>query len=174
MILARKNVALLNLLAKNDKNLLMETVTLTNKIKTCHRQWHSMLSIVMLCRYAEFSIFIVIMMRVIVPSVIMLSVIWPKSLCWGRFDEQKFTLAANHRYLRKVDCSSFVLSHATSACSSKRFLQRPLTVLTGQTRQAVRAINQYIFNVMSMARTFGVTKFTIIFAVILVTLCCAA
>jgi hypothetical protein len=36
---------------------------------------------------------------------------------------------------------------ATSAYSSKGFLHRPLTV---PTRQAVRAINQSIFNMMSM------------------------
>ncbi len=55
-----------------------------------------------------------------------------------------------HRYLRKVDCSSFVLCWLLPLALPKVFLQQPLTVLTGQTRQAVYAIKQSIFNMMSM------------------------
>jgi hypothetical protein len=36
---------------------------------------------------------------------------------------------------------------ATSTCSSKVFLQQPLTVQTRQTRQVVRAIKQSIFKI---------------------------
>ncbi len=50
-----------------------------------------------------------------------------------------------HRYLRKVDCSSFVLCPLQALDLSRVFLQQSLTVLTRQTRQGVCANNQPIF-----------------------------
>ncbi len=58
----------------------------------------------------------------------------------------------NHRYLRKVDCSSFVMCPPQALSLPGVFLWQPPTVLTKQTRDAVDAINQSIFNVMSMNR----------------------
>ncbi len=55
-----------------------------------------------------------------------------------------------HRYLRKVDCSSFVMCPLLPLALPRIFLQQPLTVLTRQTSQVVHAINQSIFNMMSM------------------------
>jgi hypothetical protein len=49
-----------------------------------------------------------------------------------------------HRYLRKVDCSSFVICLIQTLPLSRAFLWRPLTELTGQAKQAVCAINQSI------------------------------
>jgi hypothetical protein len=56
-----------------------------------------------------------------------------------------------HRYLRKVDCSSFVMCTLLALPLPRAFLQQPLTVLTRQTRQVVISINQSIINMMSMA-----------------------
>jgi hypothetical protein len=50
-----------------------------------------------------------------------------------------------HRYLRKVDCSSFVLCLLPALALPRVFLRQPLNVLTRQTRQAVCVINQSIF-----------------------------
>jgi hypothetical protein len=50
-----------------------------------------------------------------------------------------------HRYLRKVDCSSFLTCPLLALTLPRVFLQWPLTVLTKQTRQAVCANNQPIF-----------------------------
>ncbi len=50
-----------------------------------------------------------------------------------------------HRYLRKVDSSSFVLCQQLALPPPRAFLWQPLTVLTRQTRQTVCAINQSIF-----------------------------
>jgi hypothetical protein len=50
-----------------------------------------------------------------------------------------------HMYLRKVDCSSFGMCPLQALALPRVFLWQPLTVLTRQTRQAVRAINQSIF-----------------------------
>jgi len=44
--------------------------------------------------------------------------------------------AKNHRYLKKEDCSSFVMCPLLVLPILRAFLQRPLTVLTKQTRQA--------------------------------------
>ncbi len=55
-----------------------------------------------------------------------------------------------HRYLRKVDCSSFVMCPLLQLALPRIFLQQPLTVLIRQTSQVVRAINQSILNMMSM------------------------
>ncbi len=51
----------------------------------------------------------------------------------------------NHRYLRKVDCSSFVMCRLLALPLRRPFLRWPPTVLARQTRQAVCAINQSIF-----------------------------
>jgi hypothetical protein len=51
----------------------------------------------------------------------------------------------NHRYLRKVECSNFVMRPVLALHLTRAFLQQPLTVLTRQTWQAVRAINQSTF-----------------------------
>ncbi len=55
-----------------------------------------------------------------------------------------------HRYLRKVDWSSFVMCLLQVLALTGVFLWQPLTVLNRQTRQAERVINQSIFNMMSM------------------------
>jgi hypothetical protein len=55
-----------------------------------------------------------------------------------------------HMYLRKVDCSSFGMCPLQALALPRVFLWRLLTVLTRQTRQVVRAINQSIFNMISM------------------------
>jgi hypothetical protein len=57
-----------------------------------------------------------------------------------------------HRYLRKAECSSFIMCLLLVLPLPRVFLQEPQTVLTRQSRQAVCAINQSIFNMMSMAR----------------------
>jgi hypothetical protein len=49
------------------------------------------------------------------------------------------------RYLRKVDCSSFVLCLLLALPLPSAYLQQPLRVVTRQTRQAEHAINQSIF-----------------------------
>ncbi len=51
----------------------------------------------------------------------------------------------SHRYLRKVDCSSFVMCQLLALPLPRAFLRQQLTVLTRQARQAVHAINQSIF-----------------------------
>jgi hypothetical protein len=55
-----------------------------------------------------------------------------------------------HMYLRKVDCLSFGMCPLQALALPRVFLWRLLTALTRQTRQAVRAINQSIFNMMPM------------------------
>jgi hypothetical protein len=50
-----------------------------------------------------------------------------------------------HRYLRKVDWSSFVMCPLLALALAKAFLQWPQTTLTRQTRQVVHAINRSIF-----------------------------
>jgi hypothetical protein len=51
----------------------------------------------------------------------------------------------SHRYLRKSDCSSFVMCLLLALPLPKAFLWQPLTELTKQTRQAIHAFNQSIF-----------------------------
>jgi hypothetical protein len=46
-------------------------------------------------------------------------------------------LMLSHIYLRKVDCSSFVMCLLLALALPRVFLQQQLTVLTRQTRQAV-------------------------------------
>jgi hypothetical protein len=48
----------------------------------------------------------------------------------------------NHRYIRKIDCSSLVMFPLIVLPHPRAFLWRPLTVLTRQTRQAVPAISK--------------------------------
>ncbi len=55
-------------------------------------------------------------------------------------------LGSIHRYLRKVDCSSFVMHQLLALAFQKVFMWWPLTALTRKTRQSVHAINQSIFN----------------------------
>jgi hypothetical protein len=55
-----------------------------------------------------------------------------------------------HRYLRNLDCSSFVMCLLLALALPRVLLQQPLTVLTRQTMQAVHAIYQSIFYMMSM------------------------
>ncbi len=63
-------------------------------------------------------------------------------------------MTLDHRYLRKVDCSSFVKSPPLALALPRVFLQWPLRVQTRQTRQAIRAFKQYFFlNMMSMFLT---------------------
>ncbi len=50
-----------------------------------------------------------------------------------------------HRYLRKVDCSNFVMCLLLALALNIVFLLRPLTELTRQTRQAVHAIKESNF-----------------------------
>ncbi len=50
-----------------------------------------------------------------------------------------------HRYLRKVDCSSFFMCLLPVLPLPRAFMLQPQTVLNRQTRQAVCAINQSIF-----------------------------
>ncbi len=59
----------------------------------------------------------------------------------------------DHRYLRKVDCSSFVMCPLLVLPFQRAFLRQPLAALTRQTMQAVSAINQPIFTMMSMIQT---------------------
>ncbi len=58
-------------------------------------------------------------------------------------------LQNNHRYIKNIDCSSFVLCVLLAPHLPRAFfffLLQPLTTVpTRQTRQAVRAINQSIF-----------------------------
>jgi len=58
-----------------------------------------------------------------------------------------------HRYLRKVDCSCFVMQPLLAPALSRVFLQQSLTVLNSQTGQAVHVINKAIFNMMSMVKS---------------------
>ncbi len=64
-------------------------------------------------------------------------------------------LCSNHRYLKKVDYSSFVLCPQAALALPRDYFWQPETVLTRQTREAVSAINQSIFIVMSMVLTIG-------------------
>jgi hypothetical protein len=60
------------------------------------------------------------------------------------------TLCSNHRPLRKVACSSFVMCPLLALALPRVFLKQPRTVLTRQTRQAVRAINLSIFKIICL------------------------
>ncbi len=55
-----------------------------------------------------------------------------------------------HRYIRKADCSSFVMCLLLALALLRVFLLWPLTVLIRPTRQAVCAIKQSFLNMMSM------------------------
>ncbi len=84
------------------------------------------------------------MLNVITLSVIMLNVMAPAPelpQTLGLIEE-----AWKHRYLRKVDSSSFVLCPLQALPLPRAFLQQPLTVLTTQNSQAVRATNESIFH----------------------------
>ncbi len=67
-------------------------------------------------------------------------------------------VAHNHRHLSKVDCSSFLLCLQLVFALPKGFLLQLLTVLTRQAREAVHAINQSVFNTMSMVITHDILK----------------
>jgi hypothetical protein len=58
-----------------------------------------------------------------------------------------------YRYMRKVDCSCCFMCPALALALPRVFLWQPLAVVTRQTRQVVHAINQSIFNMMSMVLT---------------------
>jgi len=68
-----------------------------------------------------------------------------KSLDLSRWEAFNWTLWSKHRYLKKSRLLKFCYVPATSTASSKGILWQPLTVLTRQTSQAVRAIDQSIF-----------------------------
>ncbi len=55
------------------------------------------------------------------------------------------SLCICHRYLRKVDCSSFVMCPLLVLPLPRAFLQRLLTILTRRMRQALCVTNQSIF-----------------------------
>jgi hypothetical protein len=59
--------------------------------------------------------------------------------------KRALVLCINHRYLKKVDCSSFVMCPLLTLPFQRAYLRQPLTVLTRQISQGVRAINQSIF-----------------------------
>ncbi len=58
-----------------------------------------------------------------------------------------------HRYVRKVDYSSFVMPLLLVFALPRVFLWQPQIVTTRQTWQAIRAINQSIF-IMSMGQSY--------------------
>jgi hypothetical protein len=63
---------------------------------------------------------------------------------------QHHKMELNHRYLSEADCSSFGMCPQLALALQGYFLRQTLTVQIRQTRQAVCAINQSIFNIMSM------------------------
>jgi hypothetical protein len=65
-----------------------------------------------------------------------------------------------HRYLRKEDCSSFVMNLLLALALLRVFLQQSLTVLTRQTRQVVCGIKKSIFHMVSMVFCFTCQYFS--------------
>jgi len=63
----------------------------------------------------------------------------------GRHTGKQAYRVKDHRYLRKVDCSSYVMHPLLVLALSMVFLMQPLTVLTRQKRQVVCAINCLLF-----------------------------
>ncbi len=70
-----------------------------------------------------------------------ISIFWKKL---ALFLLKDILLAGTYRYVRKVDCSSFVMCRLLALALPSLNLWRPLRVLTRQIRQAVCAINQSI------------------------------
>jgi len=68
----------------------------------------------------------------------------------GPFYDAFLALYFSHRYQRKINCLSIVMSLVQAFALPRVLLHQQLTVLTRQTRQAVHAINQSIFCIMSM------------------------